>query len=247
MVLLGACGASLDNSPVGSALAPADKAGVSESAPAETAAVAAAGNAQSGAGQAAAALTASSVPGNQAYKIGPLDVLEVSVFKVPELSKTVQVADSGTINLPLVGEVPAVGSTAQEIERDLTKRLGAKYLQSPQVTVYVKEFNSQRVTIEGAIKKPGVLPYRGNATLLQMIAQAEGLTETSDSTVVIFRKIDGKRSGARFDVDAIREGTADDPSVKPGDVIVAGKSALKEGFSNLMKAMPVAGVFAGVL
>ena len=71
------------------------------------------------------AFTASATPGNSAYKIGPQDVLDVSVFKVPELSKSVQVADSGSINLPLVGEVPAAGLTAQDVERDLTKRLGS--------------------------------------------------------------------------------------------------------------------------
>ena len=72
------------------------------------------------------------------YKIGPLDVLDISVFKVPELSKTVQVADAGTINLPLVGEIRAGGMTAQEVERDLTARLDAKYLRKPQVTVLSK-------------------------------------------------------------------------------------------------------------
>ena len=109
-----------------------------------------------------------SVPGNSAYRIGPLDVLDVSVFKVPELSKSVQVADSGSINLPLVGEVQASGRTAQEMERDIAAKLGAKYLRNPQVTVYVKEYNSQRVTIEGAVKKPGVYPIKGKTSLLQI-------------------------------------------------------------------------------
>ena len=84
-----------------------------------------------------------------------MDVLEISVFKVPELSKSVQVADTGTINMPLLGEVPAAGKTAQEIEQDLTRQLGAKYLKNPQVTVFVKDHNSQMVTIEGAVMKSG--------------------------------------------------------------------------------------------
>ena len=90
------------------------------------------------------------------YKIGAMDVLDISVFQVPELTKSVQVADTGTINLPLVGEIAVVGKTPQQVERDLIARLGAKYLQNPQVTVYVKEYNSQQVTISGEIKKPGV-------------------------------------------------------------------------------------------
>lgn len=179
-----------------------------------------------------------------AYRIGPQDVLEISVFKVPELSKSVQVADAGSINLPLVGEVPAAGKTAQEIERDLTKKLGDKYLQSPQVTVYVKEYNSQRVTIEGAVKKPGVYPMRGQNSLLQTIALAEGLDASADANVVVFRQKDGRRAAARFDLDSIRAGEADDPPLNAGDVVVVGKSFIKEGWTTLLKAVPLLGAFA---
>ena len=105
--------------------------------------------------------TSAATPVNGAYEIGPLDVLDISVFQVPELTKSVQVADTGTVNLPLVGEIPVAGKTAQEVERDLTTRLGAKYVKNPQVTVYVKEYNSQLVTITGAISKPGVYPIKG--------------------------------------------------------------------------------------
>ena len=187
-------------------------------------------------------LTAVSDPSSSAYKIGPLDVLEVSVFKVPDLSRTVQVADSGTINLPLVGEVPAAGRTAQDVERDLTKRLGAKYLQSPQVNVYVKEYNSQRVTIEGSVKKPGVYPIRGDASLLQIIATAEGLTDTAQSEVAVFRNVDGKRTAAKFDVGEIRSGTMQDPKLVQGDVIIVSDSAVKSAYQGLLKAIPLASI-----
>ena len=162
--------------------------------------------------RAADKLTLGATPGSTAYKIGPHDVLDISVFKVPELTRSVQVADTGTINLPLVGEVRAAGRTAQELERDLAQKLGAKYLQSPQVTVFVKEYNSQRVTIEGAVKKPGVYPIRSKTSLLQLIAMADGLDASSDSTVVVFRQIDGKRIAARFDIDQIRTGQ---PRIQP--------------------------------
>jgi polysaccharide export outer membrane protein len=188
----------------------------------------------------AEAFTASATPGNSAYKIGPQDVLDVSVFKVTELSKSVQVADSGSINLPLVGEVPAAGLTAQDVERDLTKRLGAKYLQSPQVTVFVKEYNSQRVTIEGAVKKPGVYPVRGKTSLLQSIALAEGLDEAAQDEIVVFRQVNGKRVGGKFDVAAIRAGSAEDPAIRNGDVIVVGHSGMKAAWQNFLKAIPAA-------
>jgi polysaccharide biosynthesis/export protein len=195
----------------------------------------------------AAAFTSVATPGNTAYKIGPLDVLDVSVFKVPELSKVVQVADTGTVNLPLVGQIPTAGKTAEEVERDLEAKLGAKYLESPQVTVYVKEYNSQRVTVEGSIKKPGVYPIRGKTSLLQSIAMAEGLHEASDSTVVVFRQVNGQRSAAKFDISEIRAGRADDPALQQGDVIVVNASEIKAVFQNVVKVLPITNVFVPLL
>ena len=113
-------------------------------------------------------------PTTAGYRIGAMDVLDISVFQVPELTKSVQVADTGTINLPLIGEVAVAGKTAQQVERELTTKLGAKYLQNPQVTVYVKEYNSHQVTIQGEINKPGVFPLKGTTSLLQLIALAGG-------------------------------------------------------------------------
>lgn len=210
----------------------------------EGAAAAGAGAAGSSVSRAADSLTSVATPGNSAYKIGAQDVLEFSVFKVPELSRSVQVADSGTANLPLVGEVVVAGKTSNELERDLAQKLGAKYLQNPQVTVLVKEYNSQRVTLDGAVARPGVYPIRGKTSLLQMIATAGGLDPNSDSTVVVFRQVNGKRAAAKFDVADIRSGVAQDPSMQPGDVVVAGTSSAKEALNNVLKVLPLAGVFA---
>lgn len=173
------------------------------------------------------------------YKIGPQDVLEVTVFKVPELSKSVQVTESGMVNLPLVGEVPVSGMTANGLERDLEGRLGVKYVKSPQVSVFVKEYNSQRVTIEGAVKKPGVYPVRGNDSLMQTIARAEGLDrEISSTNVAIFR--DGGRQMLHYDVAQIRSGAVADPEVQMGDVIVVEDSSTKAAFQYLKALTPVA-------
>ena len=233
--MLAGCGASLNSDPaIGLAATESapPKAGAGLSAEASGAS---ASNSTELA-RAAAKFTSASTPGNSAYKIGPQDVLEISVFKVPELSKTVQVADSGTINLPLVGEVPASGKTAQEIERNLTKKLGAKYLKSPQVTVFVKEYNSQRVTVDGAVKKPGVYPIRGETSLLQVVAMAEGLdSNRASSDVVVFRTLNGKRSAARFDLNEIRAGRAEDPKMQQGDVVVVDTSTAKTVMDTLVK------------
>jgi polysaccharide export outer membrane protein len=191
-----------------------------------------------------AADTSTSATTPSAYRIGPADILDISVFNVPELSKTVQVAETGTVNFPLVGEVPAAGKTAQQLERELTAKLGAKYLQNPQVTVLVKENNSQRVTVEGAVKTPGVYPMKGGTTLLQSMAMAGGLDPSSDSTVLVLRTSGGKRSAAKFDVAAIQKGKAEDPALQAGDVLVVGTSAIRAGFNNILKFLPVASLFA---
>ena len=149
--------------------------------------------------QTADSLAAVATPGSHAYRIGPLDVLDISVFQAPELSKTVEVTDDGMIDLPLLGPTPAAGKTAQELQRDLNSRLGAKYLQNPQSTVVVKEFNSNRVTVSGAVKSPGVFPYKGE-TLLQFVTMAGGLAPESNSMVLVLRQINGKRSAAKFNL-----------------------------------------------
>jgi len=183
-------------------------------------------------------------PDSGAYKIGPTDVLQIVVFKVPELTQTVQVADTGTVNLPLVGEIPAAGKTAHDVERDLTARLGAQYLKNPQVSVYVKEYNSQRVTITGDVKKPGVYPLTGKTTLLQVVAIAGGFEDSTNWTVLVLRHTNGKRAAAKFDVSQIEEGRAEDPTLQAGDVLVAGSSAFKRGYGAILKALPIAGLFA---
>jgi polysaccharide export outer membrane protein len=194
--------------------------------------------------RAADKLTSSATPGSSGYKIGPLDVVEFSVFKVPELTRVAQVNETGTVNLPLVGEVQAAGRTAHEVERHLADQLGKKYLQSPQVTILVKEYNSQRVTVEGAVKRPGVYPLRGKTSLLQVIATAEGLDVASDTTVVVFRHVEGKRLAAKFDIGDIRSGSASDPPIQSGDVIVAPSSAMRGTFDLILKSLPIATVFA---
>jgi polysaccharide export outer membrane protein len=184
------------------------------------------------------ALPARSVDNPGAYKIGHAEVLEISVFKVPELARTVEVAENGTITFPPVGEVSVVGKTVRDIEHDLAKRLEAGYLRSPQVTVSVKEFNSQRVTIEGAVRNPGVHALKGKTTLMQLIAMSGGIDrDISDSTVVVFRNADGQRHAAKFNVDDIRTGQEQDPLIFPGDMVVANSSPLKAAWSEFTKAM----------
>jgi polysaccharide export outer membrane protein len=196
------------------------------------------------AARAADELAAASKPGEKAYRIGPLDVLDISVFQAPELSKTVEVASNGTVDLPLVGETPAAGRSTYELQRELNSKFGAKYLQNPQVTVTVKQFNSSRVTISGAVKNPGVFPYKGES-LLQYIAMAGGLTDLSNKTVLVIRHSNGTRSAAKFDTSDIESGRVQDPPMQAGDMIVADTSVMKKGLNAILKVLPLA-AFAGI-
>jgi polysaccharide export outer membrane protein len=179
-----------------------------------------------------------------AATIGPQDVLDITVFQVPELTKTLQVSDTGTINFPLLGEMTAAGKTPEELERELTSKLAADYLQNPVVTVLVKESNSQRVTISGAIDKPGIYPIKGPTSLMQIVALAGGFKDESDSTVLILRQKGGGRMAARYDVSEIENGRGQDPLLQANDVLVAGTSAIKKTYGAILKALPVAGLFA---
>ena len=89
-----------------------------------------------------------------------------------------------------------------------------------------------------------MFPLKGSTSLLQLIAIAGGFEDDFDSTVLILRESNGKKSAATFDVSAIQKGRTDDPLLQAGDVVVAGKSAIKSGFNAILKALPVAGLFS---
>jgi polysaccharide export outer membrane protein len=126
------------------------------------------------------------------YVIGPEDVVEIDVFNVPELGKTVRVANDGTISLPLIGRVKAAGFTPTELSKELEAEWGENYLQDPQVTVFVREFHAQPVSIVGAVEKPGLYQLVGPRTLIEMLSMAGGLAKRSSApagrTVYVTRK-----------------------------------------------------------
>jgi polysaccharide export outer membrane protein len=193
-------------------------------------------------------LESQSTPGSDGYRIGPQDVLDISVYQAPDLTKTVQVAETGTVNLPLVGDVLAGGLSARDLERSLKGKLSEKYFQNPQVTVFIREYNSQRVTVEGSVRSPGVYPYRGPTYLLQLVATAGGLSDIADgSDVMIFRTAAGAKQAAKFDIDEIKAGRAANPPVMQGDIVIVNASTGKKLYQDIMKALPLVGVFGLLL
>jgi polysaccharide biosynthesis/export protein len=188
---------------------------------------------------------APSASGNGDYRIAPLDVVDISVFGVQDLSRTVQVSSSGQISLPLIKTVQAGGRTAGELERDIAAKLSATYLQSPQVSVFIKEYNSQRITVDGAVAKPGIFPINGQVSLMQAIALSQGLTTVADpSGVLIFRQVGNKRTAARFDLRDVRSGKIQDPMLLAGDIVMVDESSTRTTLRDIREALPLSGLFS---
>ncbi len=179
------------------------------------------------------------------YRIGMGDKLSVRVFQVPDLSfETLVVDTSGNIQMPLIGAVQSAGLTAGELSTEIGRLLASRYLRDPQVTVTVSEAASQKITVDGAVTRPGVYEMRGSTTLLQAVAMAEGPSRIADlSKVAVFRTIEGQRSVALFDLGAIRQGRADDPAVLGNDVIVVDTSRLSVALREVVGAVPMLSVF----
>ena len=179
------------------------------------------------------------------YRIGAQDLLAISVFGVEELNKDVRVNSNGQISLPLIGTAMAGGRTIPELEKELAQKYSDGYLQNPQVTVFVKEFTSQRITVEGAVKKPGIYPITGRTTLLQAIALSEGVDDKIADLggIVVMRTIDGKRQAAVFDLREVRKGAIEDPLLYGDDIVVVEQSGSKTAFRRIIETIPALGIF----
>ncbi len=179
------------------------------------------------------------------YRIGAQDLLAISVFGVEELAKEVRVNSNGQISLPLIGGVMAGGKTIPELEAELARKYSDGFLQNPQVSVFVKEFTSQRVTLEGALKSPGIYPITGRTTLLQGIALAGGVDDKIADLggIVLMRQVDGKRAVAVYDLRQVRKGLAEDPQLYGDDIIVVEQAGSKTLYRNIIESMPILGIF----
>jgi polysaccharide export outer membrane protein len=135
------------------------------------------------------------------YRIGPKDLLEITVFESPELNQTVRVSEDGSITLPLLGKVEVEGLTKEELEKKLVTLLETRWLNKARVTIFIKEYQSQRVSVIGAVNKPGMYELIGRVSLLEMISQAGGLTDRASSELYILREgTDGTRTKLAIDL-----------------------------------------------
>lgn len=172
--------------------------------------------------------------------IGPLDTIQVLVFGVPELSRELQVDASGRIAMPLIGTLDAGGKTAGELARDIEDALSGRYVRNPNVTVNIETSVSQVVTVDGQVVEPGLYPVTNQMTLLRAVASARGLTEFADAEdVVILRTVEGQRMAALYNIEAIRRGLYDDPSLYANDLVVVGDSPQRRLFQDFLGLAPL--------
>jgi len=155
------------------------------------------------------------------YLIGPEDVLDISVWKNPELSRKVPVRPDGKVSLPLVNDIQAAGLTPSELREQLAKRL-AEYVPTPEVAVIVAEVQSLRVSVVGAVKTPGRFMLKSPATVLECIALAQGLTEfAARDRIVVLRQNGTTTQRIPFNYTKVANSSDQENFfVKPGDIIV---------------------------
>lgn len=184
------------------------------------------------------------IPSQGDYRIGPLDTLDISVFQVENLTRTVQVDTSGQIDFPLLGAVIAAGKTTRELADEMSNRLGRRYLEAPHVSVYVRQSVSRRFTVEGAVSHPGVFDITGRMTLLQAIATAQGVEPAANlRQIVVFRTVNQQRMAGIADLADVRSGKLPDPEIYPGDIIVVPSSGSKRVLRGIIGATPLFTLF----
>lgn len=156
----------------------------------------------------------------QEFIIGPGDVLNINVWKNDELTREVPVRPDGRITLPLLGDIPAAGMTANELKGVLEQSF-VKYISNPEVTVIVAQVNSYKIFVQGMVANPGTYPISGRTTLVQAISLAGGFNEFADrGGIVILRSVAGGSERIKVNYNDIVDGDRPDVALQPGDTII---------------------------
>jgi polysaccharide export outer membrane protein len=159
------------------------------------------------------------------YRIGPLDSLEIFIWRMPELSRGVTVRPDGRISVPLIDDLVATGKTPTQLARDIEVQL-TKYVQDPTVTVIVGGFHGpfdQQVRIVGEATDPQAIPYQANMTVLDVMIAVHGLTKfAAGNRAELIRTVNGKEAVIPVRInDLIKDGDIDaNVAVQPGDVLI---------------------------
>jgi polysaccharide export outer membrane protein len=159
------------------------------------------------------------------YLIGPSNLLEIKVAQDPQLARTLRVDSRGEITLPLIGSLRAAGLTARQLELLIAERLEKDFINNPDVMVFIREFTSLKIVIQGNVTRPGIYTMTGKPTLLESISMAGGLNERADPANVklvrarMVRQADAVEKAEVYNIEAIKTARQEDPRLESGDNI----------------------------
>ena len=181
------------------------------------------------------------------YRIGPGDALEIDVFQVDELSDTVRVSSRGTIMMPLLGSIRVAGKSAAEVEAELTERLGAEYVQNPQVSVFVTDYRSSEVIIAGAVQNPAVYSVTRPHSLVEVLLLAGGVSDDAGYKVNVQTSVFDPETGVNEPVSVIVDlRTLLDDQALSRDLLLRGGDSVfvqRAGFVFVQGAVNRSGAF----
>jgi protein involved in polysaccharide export with SLBB domain len=151
--------------------------------------------------------------------LGAGDVFEVKVFGDPELSGIYRVASDGTVRFALIGNVAVAGLTTSQASEAIQEKL-ARYLVHPDVSIFVKEFNSKKIYVFGQVQRPGTFPYEDGMNIIQAITLAGGFDKLANkNTAYVTRRVEGREQRLEVSIHDIREGKAPNYRLEPGDIV----------------------------
>jgi polysaccharide export outer membrane protein len=160
-----------------------------------------------------------------ATTLGPGDVFEVRVFQEPDLSGVFRLAGDGSISFPLCGQVHLGGLTSTLATEQLTKCLARGYLRNPQVSIFVREYNSKKIFVFGEVQKPGTFQYEDGMNIVQAITLAGGFAQrAAKNSTSVTRLLDGTERRVKVAVEDIGLGRAENFNLRPGDIIFVPES-----------------------
>ncbi len=154
-------------------------------------------------------------------RLGPGDLIHITVYDMPELDQHVRVSDQGNVTLSLIGQVKAEGLSAEQLSQEIARKLReGEYAKRPSVNVMVDEYTTQGVTVVGEVVKPGVIPVFSSHDLLDILSSAGGLKDTASTEILIRRRwVDGEPERIQLGRDS-KSLSGPIVKVNPGDQVI---------------------------